>query len=530
MRYTVTELDKMLLLQGKLKYNYKLYVLNKNGNIVDELVGIRGIGSYNIDSDSNVRRNASFTLELDNTYHSKHIEEKIETWVGYDFVLQIGILNLRTDEYVWYDCGSYAITSTNTTYDSKNNTLSTDLADWFTKLDGARNGQIGGAPTILIPNTDENGGKITIRQSTVGILKENNIQNYIIQDIGEYYGTENNPDYMTYRKNNPNWNQLPYDLEFNSGCTISDILIDIRDLYPNYEMYWDIYNNFCFNIIPSCNNDPILLDNDFLQSVLCGENSESVVYDIPTIKNVTEVFGKTYDTDNFCDSCTVSGNIYTLNIKLYETYETGQIISFVAPSNNTTSMKMRVNSLPSIPIYYENTTKYIDKDILVKDEVYSIKLMYSNGEYISYFLGSFQPHAICVLTSNENDNFYTKDYFRNKYNCKNIYFRVEKDNPFTVQRIGEILDSKIGNEFDNIISDSVAEENALYYNKKTSTLNDIVTITTNMIPWLDVNIKVAYKKQQEDEEHEYIIKSISHDMDSMTSSITMHRFYSLYFD
>lgn len=530
MRYSVTEDDKLLLQQGELNYKYRLYVLDKSHNIVDELAGISSMGSYNIDSDSAIRRTTSFVLELDNTYHAKHIEEKIESWVGYDFAMQIGLYNLRTDDYVWYECGSYAITGANTSYDASTNTLSTDLADWFSKFDGTRNGQVGGAPTILIPNLDENGEKITIRQGTIGVLKDNGIEKYIVQDIGEFYGQDTSSGYEDYRAKNPNWNQIPYDLEFNAGCMVGDILTEIRDLYPNNEMYWDIYQTFCFNAIPSCENDPVMFDNSFIQGILRGENSESVTYDISSIKNITEVFGKTYDVDAFCESCTVSSNVYTLPIELYEDYQNGEIIAFTAPADNTESMKIRINELTSLPIYYEGTTEYITAGTIIKDTVYSVKIAYLDGEYITYFLGSFQPHAICVLTADANDPVYTKEHFKTKYNCKNVHFRVEKDNPFTVQRIGEVLDVKTGNEFDNIISDSVAESNALYYNKNASTTNDIVTITTHMIPWLDVNVKVSYKKQQESEEHEYIIKSISNDLGNLSSSITMHRFYPLYWD
>ena len=542
MRYAVQELDRDILRQGDLNYKCRLYVLDKFHNIIDELTGISNFGNYNIDADSTIRRTTSFVLELDNTYHSKHIEEKIESWVGYDFKMQIGLYDLRKNDYVWYDCGSYAITSANTSYDAATNTLSTDLADWFSKLDGTRNGQVGGAPTILIPNLDENGEKVTIRQATIGVLKDNGIEKYIVQDVGEFYGTEGIPNYEEYRKNNPNWNQIPYDLEFNVGCMAGDILTEIRDLYPNNEMYWDIYDTFCFNMMPSCENDPILLDNDFIQEILRGENSESVTYDISSIKNITEVFGKTYDVDAFCESCTVSSNVYTLSIELYEDYQNGEIIAFTAPSDNNESMKIRINDLNSLPIYHEGTTEYISAGTIIKNTVYSVKIAYLDGEYITYFLGSFQPHAICVLTDGtiSDDDYqtqdgnivkkYSKEYFKAKYNCKNVRFRIEKDNPFTIQRIGEVLDVKSGNEFDNIISDSVAESNALYYNKNASTTNDIVTITTHMIPWLDVNVKVSYKKQQESEEHEYIIKSISNDLGGMSTSITMHRFYPLYWD
>lgn len=531
MKYNITELDKSTLLQKDLKYKYRLYVIDKNESVVDMLESVQSIGNYNIDSEADVRRTASFILLLDKKYSAKHIESQINLWIGYDFKLEIGIFNMRKDDYVWYECGYYTITSTNTAYDASNNSLSTDISDWFSKLDGTRNGQIGGAPTITIPNMDDNGNKITIREATAGVLKDSGINKHILQDVGEFYGMEEvNDDYVSYRENNPDWNKLPYDLEYNCGCNTSDILTDIRDLYPNNEMYFDVYNNFCFGIIPSCDNDQIALDNDFIQKILAGDNSESVTYDVPSIKNVTEVLGKSYDVDNYCETVTVSSYIYNLTLSSYTSYAGGTIIAFVAPSDNIDSMKIKVNNLDAIPIYHEYTSTYISKGTIKKGTTYCVKIAYVNAEYVAYFLGQFQPHALCVLTSDMNDTTYTKEYFQNTYNCKNVVFRLEEDNPFTIQRIGIVLDTKSGEEFDNILSDSIAIENAVYYNKKSSSCNDIVTITTKMIPFLDVNIKVSYKKQQEEEIHEYIIKSVSNDLGDMTSSITMERFHPLYFE
>ena len=160
-----------------------------------------------------------------------------------------------------------------------------------------------------------------------------------------------------------------------------------------------------------------------------------------------------------------------------------------------------------------------------------MKIKKKDDVYIAYFLGQYQPHAICVLTNDENDSYYTKKYFAEKYNCdeKNVMLRVEKDSPFVVQKIGEVLDYKSGNDFDNIESDSVALQNALYYNRLSTTFNDIVTIKTRMIVFLDVYSKVSYQRKQEQKINEYIIKSVQHDLDGMTSTITMYRYYPLYF-
>lgn len=531
MKYNITEEDKTLLLQSSLHYKYRMFIVDKDKNILDEVQGISSIGSYSIDSESNIRRTNSFVLLLDNCYR-KSVEEKIFSWIGYDFQIQIGIYSFRIDDYKWFDCGYYLISEGNTSYNAVDNSLSLSLSDWYSKLDGTRNGQIGGAPTILIPNYDENENPITIKNATEGVLRDNNIKDYIVDDIGEFYGMpQNNPDYEQHRTDYPLWNQLPYDLEYEVGCYISDIFEEIKNLYPNCEMYFDIYGNFCFNLIPSCEYDPIILDDGFIQQILLSDNTENVTYDIQNIKNVTEVFGKSYEIDRYATTVSSSSNIYTAELENYEAYSIGEKIAFIPNVTNIENMKFQINSLDAIPIYYEYTTEYINKDLLEAGKTYVLYIRRSGKEYVAYYLGQYQPHALCVLTEDENDEKYTKEYFSKKYNCdeRNIVLRVETESPFSVQKLGEILDVKTGDVFDNVLSDSVARENAIYYNRKSSSVYDTVEISTKMIPFLDVNEKVEYRKQQEEEKKYYIIKSINNDTESCTSQITMYRFYPLYY-
>ena len=533
LKYNITQEDKDLLLQGDFNYKYKLLVLNKNGSILDELDCISSVGTYNIESESDIRRTTSLILYLDDSYQSMSVENKIYDWISLNFELQIGIYSIRKDDYVWYKCGNYLITDGGTNYDATNNSISVSLSDNYVKLNDTRNGQVGGAPTIEIPNVDDKGNIITIKQATEGILKsETDITKYIIDDIGQFYGMpQNNPDYIQYRKDNPKWNQLPYDLKYEAGCTVGTILSEIVKLYPNCQMYFDIYNNFCFNLIPSCEYEPVTLDNEYLQEILISDNSESVTYDIQSIKNITEVFGAIYEVDRTSTSCSLSTNIYTITIDKYEGYSSGDIIAFTPNASNIANTKVRINSLNTLPLYYEYTTDYIDKGLLEKGKMYVIQIKRVNGNLLAYYLGQYQPHALCVLTDDANDKIYTKSYFAKKYNCdvRNITLRVEKNSPFTVQRLGEVLDVKTGDEFENIISDSVAVENAIYYNRKSTSMNDTVTITTKMIPFLDVNVKVEYQKQQDNEVKQYIVKSVSNDTESNITHIVMYKFYPLYY-
>lgn len=533
MKYNITQRDKDMLLQDTIDYQYRLLVLNRNNSVIDELSCIMSIGAYNIDSESDIRRTASMTLFLDDVYRTMSIETKIYEWIGLNFELQIGINSIRDDEYIWYKCGNYVISESSTMYDGVKNSITISLSDNFTRLNGTKNGQMGGAPIIEIPNTDPRGNIITIKQTVNDILRcETDIKDYIVDDIGQFYGMpQNNPNYIQYRKDNPQWNQLPYTLEYEAGCNISDILLEIRDLYPNCQMYFDIYNNFCFNIIPSCEHEPVSLDNDFIQEIIVSDSSETVTYNIQDIRNVTEVFGSTYEVDRYAENCTSSTNTYTILLSNYDNYSSGDMIAFTPNISNIANMKIRINSLSFLPIYYEYTTTYIKPQLLEKNKTYVLQIKNVNGNFMAYYLGQYQPHALCVLTNDANDTKYTKDYFARKYNCdiRNISFRVEEGSPFTVQRLGEILDVKIGADFENILSDSVALENAIYYNKKSTSINDVVTIRTKMIPFLDVNLKVEYKKQQDNDVKHYVIKSISNDTESCISSITMYRFYPLYY-
>lgn len=533
MNYAITEDDKILMLQPSINYKYKLIVLDKNKNYIDEIIGISNIGSYAINPDSDIRRTISFTLFLDVYNSDISIEQKLFTWIGYNFLVQIGIYSMKDDEYKWFDCGYYLITEANTSYSSVDNSITLNLSDWYANLNGLRNGQLGGAPIISIPNYDENNNPVIIKKLTEDILKHlAGINDYIIEDVGEPKALPKfNENYQEYRELQPLWNQLPYDLEYSIGAYVSEILEEIKNLYPNYEMYFDIFGNFCFNMIPSRDNDMAILDNDYIQSILLSESTETVDYNIESIKNITEVFGHSYEVDRYTDNCKIIDTTYHITLEEYEAYDKGDYIGFVAPDVNVVNMSFKINELEELPLYKEFTEEYVEPNTLEKGKTYVVKIAQQGTELVAYYLGQFQPHALCVLSDNADDTRYTIKYFAEKYNCdeRNVLIRIEPDSPFSVQKIGEVLETKTGEEFDNILSDSVAIENAKYYNKISSSVFDTITIRTKMIPFLDVNLKVEYKKQQDNVINQYIIKNISNEIESCTSTITLMRFYPLFF-
>ena len=527
MRYQIQETDKETIVQNVLDYRLKIYICSKTKVILDELNGVISGGTYTIDSESDIRRTFSVTVKLD---AEKAVSSKILGWIGYYYNLQVGIYNLLLEDYIYYPCGYYTITEANTAYDMSSNSLTMNLCDRMADLNGTRNGQIGKGPVIEIP-AESGGVKNVIRDALISVVRQQaRIQDFIIADIGSYYGLPAyNPDYDDYRSSHPDWNTLPYDLSFNAGCNVLDIVSKIRDLYPNYQAYFDVYMNFCCDMIPSSAQDPVILSSDYLQSILMAESTENVSYDVSAIKNVTEVFGQSYSVDRYCGTCALASNTYTGTLEDYTQYQNGDYIAFKSPGGNDAEPLFQVSGLAALPVCDSITEAGLPKDTIQADKIYVLQCKSrAGGDPCFLFLGQTQPHAICVLTEDKNDPVYTEDYFMTGYNCGNVFLRELPGSPYSVQKLDVILDVKSGEEFDNLRSDSEALENAKYYNARSAVMTDIVTITTKCIPFLDVQQKIEYRKNNEEQPEVYVIKSVSNDFGSGTSSITMHRFCPLY--
>ena len=382
----------------------------------------------------------------------------------------------------------------------------------------------------------------------LGYVKDRNID-----ELGESKGMPYHfPgwDYMQYREDNYFWNKIPYDLEFDKGCTVWQIITTMRDLYEKYECYFDIYNTFCCNLAPRGYGDPIVFDNEFLQSILISENT-SINFD--EVKNVTEVWGAVLDADWFAFSNVgFDGINYTATIDGYTdethtSYYNGDMIAIKIPSNNIGQCYININSLGAIPVYDENYEIPIngtsDTMNLKANETYVFKIVKKreNGADIirAYLLGQYQCHAMCVLTNGTTGEQYTttggvtvakysKEYFKEVYNVDNVYMDVAPDSAFTVQKLGIILN--VYDDESNIQSCATALETARQENYRVSRLTDSISLTTKLLPYADVNQKVEYQRSDLDEPQEYLVTAINHDISGGTTSWTLVRYYPLYID
>ena len=551
MAYIITQEDLILVLSQSAspKLDLKVEVLDSSGKIIDTIKGTVS-GGMSINGESDVRRTANIVVQPTLTEHLKLTEDSL-LWLNKDIRMFVGLYNCRTKQYKYYPLGYYVYTDTSGTYDATTNSLTINCGDFMKKLDGTKNGQLG-ALIIKYPAYEEDPetGEPTkyniIRNAVIETLEKlARITNHRIDDIGEFYAMpEHNDDWQKYREENADtWNTIPFDQEFSAGCSVLSILTTFRDLYPNYEMFFDMETNtFICQMVPSCYEDDIYIDNSFLQRVLISENT---TVDMTTVRNICEVWGKVIEADFYSEECSYSNNTYTASIDGYdEKYFSGDIIALKIPSGNQANAQININNFGAIGIYNEANEEPIKADELTSNGIYAFKIKkkHINKQDVikAYLLGQWQPHAINVLTNGrksgqfvtssdgEEYELYSKEYFQKFYNCERVDMTIIANSPFTVEKLGEIPDIKVGGEFENITSDDLAADRAKWENWKNCRLTDNITITTALLPFLDVNKKVSYKRSDSDIEHQYIISSISHDFSGFTTTITMYRFYPLY--
>lgn len=548
----LTQEDLLIVLQHSANPMIKLNieVLDANRRIIGTLNCSITSGSMSINGESDVRRTAGFVVQPTLTEKIKLTESSL-LWLNRDIRLSVGLYNPAAKQYKYYPLGCYIYTDTAGTYDAVTNQLTIQCADFMKKLDGTKNGQ-SGALLVSYPacQVNEATGEVlkynTIRGAVIRTLEQSaGITNHRIDHIGEYKAMpEYNENWQQYREEHETtWNTIPFDQEFSAGCSILSILTTFRDLYPNYEMFFDMESNaFICQLKPMCYEDDIYLDNGFLQRVLISENIST---DMTGVRNICEIWGKVIETDFYGEECSCVNNVYAASLAGYEDeYHHGDMIALKIPCKNQDTPQININEFGAIPVLKESNNEPLKADALKEGEVYAFRISkkYADQQTVTcaYLLGQWQVHAANVLTNGKRSGqyvtgsdgreyeLYSKEYFKHVLNCERVDMTVIPNSPFTVEKLGEILDVKVSGEFENITSDDLAADRAKWENWKNCRLTDNITITTALLPFVDVNKKVSYKPCDSEKEHQYIITSVSHDFAGYTTTITMYRFYPLY--
>ena len=385
-------------LQSIRNIDCKLFVLDYDYTILDEISGKTESVSLSVNAESDIRRTANINIVLKDD--SRQTNSNIFYWqVGnpywFDKYIQIyvAIQDVNTQEYVWVNEGIYMVNSPTISYDATTNNLSFEAVDLMSKMTGLRNGQLEGM-TYTIPA----GSTITGALKT--LLVEQGFDKYIIFT--------------------PPYDYVPQEIKIDIGGTTYDLLRELRDINSNWEMFFDVDGVFHFQQIPS---GKVIVDPE------SGEEGEptpvidqtmwdklNVSYDLDTnfedVKNYVEVLGKVHEPSEY-GTATIEGS--TLNMKL-----TNIIASYlnnvwvvgipVIATEGATQPEALATPITQIIIKDIAGTDVcdinLDTPIIAANEYYCVKLTFNDTECETCeYLGGLQSRAI-AFENNPESPFY----------------------------------------------------------------------------------------------------------------------------
>lgn len=302
--------DYNVLKQQYIKKYIRLELLDFQYNIVDELSGNMTKCSINVDSNSDLRRSCDLGFVV--TTSTFDIKAGSKLWLDKFCRPYVGYENMRTGEIQWYNQGIYLVNNPQWSYNASTNEISMQALDLMSKLTGLRNGNLEGIPTKIAK--DEN-----VREAIIKTIELGGFTKYICEECKTNDGTIV---------------PVPYDIEIDVGGTIYDILTGLRDIMPNYQIYFDTNGVFHYEPIPLAYDDPVLIDDDLFNNVLISENINT---DFESVKNYVEVLGHTWDVDYYSpsDKTTVSGGTITPTFSDLKTLEDGTAVGITLPQDAT---------------------------------------------------------------------------------------------------------------------------------------------------------------------------------------------------
>lgn len=627
-------------LQSIRNIDCKLFVLDYDYTVLDEISGKTQAVNLSVDAESDIRRTANINMVLKDD--SRQTNSNAFYWqVGnpywFDKYLQIyvAIQDVQTQEFVWVNEGIYMVNSPSISYDATTNNLSFEAVDLMSKMTGLRNGYLEGM-TYTIPV----GSTITSALKT--LLVEQGFDKYIIFD--------------------PPYNYVPQEIKIDIGGTAYDLLCELRDINANWEMFFDVDGVFHFQQIPS---GKVIVDPE------SGEEGEptpvvdqtvwdklNVSYNLDTnfedVKNYVEVLGKVHEPHEY-GTVTINGNV--LNMKLtnivasYLNNEWIVGIPVIATEGATQpeALATPINRIIIKDIANTDVANItLRQPIIAANEYYCVKITFDDSSCESCeYLGALQPRAI-AFENNPESPFYvgTSTQYESAYGnvvdfaSENEDYIVEfppaiagsnmvlnlspwcTASNFNVASIGDtwkfklnieslsqdivtmsivmggsadtysirnmanerisldyaqnylLIATKIstttlqfnvmyypmpaselpmsttsvlnlpkfnrqvrmvcaGDEYDNIYSDSLAEQRARYEIYLRSRVHDSINITSVPIYWLEVNDIIEYNLPNSDSETAdlWLVKSVNTDISTNgTQSISAIRYYPLYAD
>lgn len=458
----------------------KIELLNRDMQVLDEIQGECVGGNITFDATSDMRRSCYIEMVVTNSSYEVAAGSKI--FLNRLIKIYIGNRDVRTGEIVWFNEGVYVIDEPSYRYSADTHALTFYGQDMMCLFTGDRDGYIESA-SAMIPQGS------SVREAIISTITQfGNIRNYIVEDC---------------LMRNGEIQDVPFDIEFRNGTTIVNILQQLRDILPYYQIYFDTDGIFHYEQIPTEEDEPIIADDDVIDENLV---SEQIITDFKSIKNVVEVYGHTWDAPYYASAVNILGNALILTIQGLTPvvgtlpYVDGQVVSFVMPEIDKSygSLQMGWNNGAIVPFVNYNYES-IPASALDQDELYVVR--YDGSINSMVFMGHNQIYAIA-----EDRN---------------------PDSPFNVETTGVIRLPLYGGEYENIQSDYLAQERANWELYQRTRLQQTMTLYMSPIWYFDVNQIILHEPRETKQTAKYLIQNITYNLgveEQMT--MTLQSYYS----
>lgn len=505
MNYNIEQVDIFLLMQKWRDVRMRVELQNGSGQTIRSFESDTASGSLSVDTASDIRRTCSISLVLDKSVMESDLLSAAS--LTKQILISYGIYHQAISDYRWYPLGVLVFNDIEGSISASEGKLTLSLLDKMALTTQERASQMGADETVVEVNAN-------IRSAMISTLMTfTTIRDYVVCDFPYQQDT------------------VPYDLTFPCGSLPHDVIAQLRDLYPGYQTYFDVYGTFECQRYPTAIDDPVVLRKEIMDQLLLADQTATLKRPIGAIRNVTEIWGKSIETDRYATSCAQNDGVYTLTVSENTTaYVEGGLYGFLADADSVEGQKIKVDSLEEIPIVIRTVSasgSVVDTPLAtgVIKAGYPYAVKYTAG--IFEFWGELEVHAIVKEVSKEpTDAERERDMLEN--DCRAIGYVVNPESPYAVEKIGEIRKVLSGGEFDNIYTSQLALERASYENWKTTRMQDSATISTVLIPFLDVNQKIEYTDPITGEAHQWLVSRINMNFDTASMTIDLTRFYPYY--
>ena len=449
----ITSNDILLAKQKNRRHYAKIQILNREWKAIGTVVGRFVSGTVNIDGESDVRRTASLTVEAE----TASLDIRTELSLNYYIKLYCGIENNRSTEVSWYSQGVYIINSSGFSFDPKTRTLTLSLTDLMTDLNGDRAGELH-AYTSIVKNSED------ISTVVKNVLELCGFESYDICPMGVLrekttFFDENASEDDT---------KIPVDLDFSAGVTGYEIIEKCVNLYPYYEMGFDVNGTFFVRRKPFEEDDSfVILDAYTMGELVISEDTE---INWSAVRNYIEVWGK-------------DGNYYG------EAYDDNPGSPFQVASSQILRLTVKENQ------YGVDTNSICDRyaDTKLEEELLN--------EQAGYEAEIAELEAKEELTEKER-----RQLAKLKTELANVREKRRKNV--------------------SVKGDDLAKQWAQKLLYEYSRLNDSITLKTVMLPFMnDTDFKISYRSKTDNIVKTYVVKSVSHDITGGTTTINAVRFY-----